>query len=114
MRCVSWHVDSLAGSCDRFGAAEGHYDLALEHMKHLLETVVVGRRTAALWNVHVDKGIATRSVVTREKDCIGVACNRAVAQAFVLVRSCKSETALGVISRNWQGSARAVVHGSTP
>ena len=52
VRRVGRDVEGLALKHDRFLAAEGRLDLALEHVEHLLEIVAVPRGAAALGEVH--------------------------------------------------------------
>ena len=104
MRCVGRDIGGLAGSHDRFCAAEGDLDLPLENGEHLLEIMAMGRRTAAGWNKHVDQAVAASGVFARQKDRVGISNYPEMGQGLIFIRSRKREIALKVVGRNGRAS----------
>ena len=63
---------TVSGPRDGCRAAEGDFDLAIEHGEHLFEIVAVWGRAAARRDMHVDEGVAAGGVVARQKDRVCV------------------------------------------
>jgi hypothetical protein len=72
VRRVGRNIRRLASSHDCLGAAERHFDLAIEDGKHLLKVVAMGWRATSGRNEHVDETIASGSVLARQQDRVGV------------------------------------------
>jgi len=76
--------------------------------------MAMGRRAAALRNVHVNETVATVGVISREQDGIGVPDDAEVAKALVVIWVSNREVSQEYVRRNRRDGFcgdRVMVHG---